>query len=399
MENNKEFIRNVDWLLQNDEFIKWRLFNSKELEDYWKEFIEDKPYMENALEEAILQFNKIKINYYQISDIEKKQIFSNISNKIKQFKLRRLILKVSYTAAVILIGFISIFIVREYNHTEKQKNQISSNMIVGQSLPEEEAYILSDGIKFKLKDKSHVGLINNGTAIITNSDNSTKMLALSTVAMNRLVVPYGKRANLTLSDGTVIWLNSGTQLDFPSEFVDNTREIFVNGEVFIEVKKDLNMPFIVHAGDINVTVTGTSFNLSAYLDDNMKSVVLVNGKVQVETKNNYKTDLLPNEKIEINNNSIKKEIVEISEYISWKDGLLELYSTPMSEILKKIGRYYNVQFEKSELITLNNETFTGKLFLSNSLDSVMTSISTLSSTEFLRDGNNIYIIKKEMPMK
>jgi transmembrane sensor len=331
--------------------------------------------------------------------LKKKQIFSNISNKIKQFKLRRLILKVSYTAAVILIGFISIFIVREYNHTEKQKNQISSNMIVGQSLPEEEAYILSDGIKFKLKDKSHVGLINNGTAIITNSDNSTKMLALSTVAMNRLVVPYGKRANLTLSDGTVIWLNSGTQLDFPSEFVDNTREIFVNGEVFIEVKKDLNMPFIVHAGDINVTVTGTSFNLSAYLDDNMKSVVLVNGKVQVETKNNYKTDLLPNEKIEINNNSIKKEIVEISEYISWKDGLLELYSTPMSEILKKIGRYYNVQFEKSELITLNNETFTGKLFLSNSLDSVMTSISTLSSTEFLRDGNNIYIIKKEMPMK
>jgi transmembrane sensor len=123
VENNKEFIRNVDWLLQNDEFIKWRLFNSKELEDYWKEFIEDKPYMENALEEAILQFNKIKINYYQISDIEKKQIFSNISNKIKQFKLRRLILKVSYTAAVILIGFISIFIVREYNHTEKQKNQ------------------------------------------------------------------------------------------------------------------------------------------------------------------------------------------------------------------------------------------------------------------------------------
>jgi transmembrane sensor len=75
VENNKEFIRNVDWLLQNDEFIKWRLFNSKELEDYWKEFIEDKPYMENALEEAILQFNKIKINYYQISDIEKKTDF------------------------------------------------------------------------------------------------------------------------------------------------------------------------------------------------------------------------------------------------------------------------------------------------------------------------------------
>lgn len=70
------------------------------------------------------------------------------------------------------------------------------------------------------------------------------------------------------------------------------------------------MPFIVHAGDINVTVTGTSFNLSAYLDDNMKSVVLVNGKVQVETKNNYKTDLLPNEKIEINNNSIKKRLLK-----------------------------------------------------------------------------------------
>ena len=249
-------------------------------------------------------------------------------------------------------------------------------------------------MKIRLNDKSHIGLKDNGKAVITDSTESTKDLILATTELNKLVVPFGKRTNLTLSDGTVVWLNSGTQLDFPSEFKGKSREIFVDGEIYIDIATDKKKPFIVHAGNMNITVMGTSFNLSAYKDDISKSVVLVNGKVQIETDNNYKTDLEPNEKIEINYNSITKEFVDVSEYVSWKDGLLEFNSTPMSEILKKIGRYYNVEFEKTQDLSLNEKTFSGKLFLSNNLDSVMISISALSSTEYLRKENKIFISKK-----
>lgn len=211
-------------------------------------------------------------------------------------------------------------------------------------------------------------------------------------------MPYGKRTYMKLSDGTEVWLNSGTQLDFPSEFRGKRREIFVDGEIYIEVAHNSKIPFIVHAHDMDIMVEGTAFNITAYKEDNRKTVVLVEGKVKIEAGDGYRDELRPNEKIEIFEHAVSKETVNVSEYIGWKDGILEFNSAPMSEILKKVGRYYNVQFDETS--ALNDQTFSGKLFLSGHLDSVMTSISILSSTEYERENNTIRIRKKTaMPMK
>jgi ferric-dicitrate binding protein FerR (iron transport regulator) len=159
------------------------------------------------------------------------------------------------------------------------------------------------------------------------------------------------------------------------------------------------VPFIVHAKDMDILVQGTSFNISAYRDDNRQTVVLVEGKVKIESGSTVIAELLPNEKVDITENNILKERVDVSEYISWRKGILEFNNTPMSEILKKIGRYYNVQFEGTADIPLNKQTCSGKLFLSNNLDSVMTSVSILSSTVYKRENNTIQITKKQLPMK
>lgn len=124
-----------------------------------------------------------------------------------------------------------------------------------------------------------------------------------------------------------------------------------------------------------------------------KTVVLVDGKISIKTAQ-HETEMLPNEKAEIVNNQITKETVDVSEYTSWTKGILEFNETPVSEILKKVGRYYNVQFESSPDIPLNARTCSGKLFLSSNLDSVMTSISVLSSTDYRRENDIIYITKK-----
>ena len=151
---------------------------------------------------------------------------------------------------------------------------------------------------------------------------------LARTELNRLVVPYGKRTNLTLADGSEVWLNSGTQLDFPSEFRGKTREIHVDGEIYIDVAPNQQIPFIVHAQDMQIRVLGTSFNISAYRDDIKKTIVLVEGKVKVERGETQLAELLPNEKIDVTENKVLKETVNTSEYISWKKGILEFNGTP-----------------------------------------------------------------------
>ena len=124
-----------------------------------------------------------------------------------------------------------------------------------------------------------------------------------------------------------------------------------------------------------------------------KTVVLVEGSVAVKAEGR-ETMLKPNRKLEISDGRFTEETVDVSEYISWTKGVLECNEMPFSEILKRVGRYYNVDFENSPDILLNSKTCSGKLFLSDNLDSVMVSISVLSSTKYIREDNIIHISKK-----
>lgn len=389
---NWSFQHHYDFL-RDENFIRWRLFQTEESDKYWNDFLIKNSHLEKALQEAITQFNSVKINRNQLSEDDKKGIYRAIQLNIDRYKRRRLLRRIGSAAAVLVIGVLSVlFITRREDIGQNISPE--KEIIVGETLPEEEIYLISGSEKINIAPKSHIGLAGNGKVLVTDSTHSKKELMLATTEINKLVVPYGKRTNLTLSDGTKVWLNSGTQLDFPSEFTGSKREIRVNGEIFINVAHNPQVPFVVHTEDMDVYVYGTSFNISAYRDDSKKTVVLVEGKVKVETAGSHIAELLPNEKLEIEDSDIIKEFVNVSEYISWTKGILEFNESPVSEILKKIGRYYNVQFESSSEIRLNDKTCSGKLFLSNNLDSVMTSVSVLSSTVYQRENNIIHITKK-----
>lgn len=389
---NRSFQNDHDFLLDED-FIRWRLFQTKELDEYWENVLIENPHFDKSIREAITQFNAVKINKDTLSENDRKDVFRVVLLNIQRYKRRRLMRRVGSVAAILMIGILSVFFfTRKENIVQTSISQ--KEVIVGETLPEEEIYLISGGEKINIAHKSHIALTGDGKALVTDSTESPKELLLATAKLNKLVVPYGKRTNLTLPDGTQVWLNSGTQLDFPSEFTGGRREISVNGEIFIDVAHNPKLPFIVHAQNMDIYVHGTSFNISAYHDDSRKTVVLVKGKVKIETSGNYTAELLPNEKLEITENNITKESVDVSEYISWTRGILEFDETPISEILKKIGRYYNVQFESSPEIKLNDKTCSGKLFLSNNLDSIMSSVSVLSSTVYQRENNIIHITKK-----
>src|SRR3546814_509770 len=106
------------------------------------------------------------------------------------------------------------------------------------------------------------------------------------VAMNTLIVPYGKRTKLQLSDGSTVWLNSGSKLAYPASFNEDKRKVYLEGEAIFEVTHDKSHPFMVIAKDFEIEVLGTVFNVSNYSDDPSINTVLKNGSVKIQYKGN-----------------------------------------------------------------------------------------------------------------
>lgn len=388
-------MKNYRDFLLNEDFIQWRLFQGEEQYERWEKFRLANPHLEESLNEAISRFEALEMNRVSLSKSEKEAIYTAVTRKIRQHETRRRRRQISWaaTAAILVIATLSTLFVR-LNRESIPVIPTEHPGIVGQALPGKEIYLFSGSEKVNIANQSNIQLQKDAKVLITCNNNETgKELALNSAKMNSLVVPFGKQSTLMLADGTKVYLNSGTRVDFPTEFNGKTREIHVDGEIFIEVTEDAQKPFIVHTDWMEIRVLGTSFNVSAYRCDEEKTVVLVEGRVSIKTAQHV-TEMLPNEKVELANDQVNKETVDVSEYISWTKGILEFHETPVSEILKKVGRYYNVQFESSPSIPLNAQTCSGKLFLSNSLDSVMTALSVLSSTDYRRENNMIYITKK-----
>ena len=114
-----------------------------------------------------------------------------------------------------------------------------------------------------------------------------------------MIIPKGKRTRLTLADGTHLWANSGTRVVYPSHFEKNHREIYVEGEVYLDVFRNEDAPFIVRTKDFQIQVLGTSFNVSAYPSEGVSSVVLVEGSVNVKNQQKEQVKLAPGQLVDI----------------------------------------------------------------------------------------------------
>lgn len=159
--------------------------------------------------------------------------------------------------------------------------------------------------------------------------------------------PYGTRTEMTLPDGSHVWLNSGSSLTYPLAFNDGTRTVNLSGEAFFEVESDSEHPFIVKTKSIDVRATGTAFNVKSYESDSITSVMLERGKVNVSAGGSAEgITLAPGNLLSLNemtgNTSVKE--VDPYPYISWRDGVLIFIDTPMTEVFKRLGQIYNVDF-------------------------------------------------------
>lgn len=383
--------------LKDKHFIRWQLAPDEQLDSQWQDFIEKNPHLHEEIKQAIDYLKTTGLNNNTFNEIERwellKKIQSTIERNSKKIKIRKIIqYSVASCAAAILVAGLTLFVSQEKKSTLARGQEL----IVGELLNSEDIQLITSEESLSFQSDVQVEFDESGKAKITQSNNTEeRTLELTKSKQNTLIVPYGKRSTLTLSDGSKVWLNSGSVIEFPTQFIGENREIkLASGEMYIEVAPNKNKSFYVHTSSFNVKVYGTKFNISTY-SGSSQSVVLVEGRVSLESSSNKETFLSPNEQaIYSKNGTFSTQKVDANQFISWKDGYLAFDKTPMTEVLQQIGRYYNLSFNYEQDINLQKRTCTGKIYLSENLDNVMTTVGLLSSTKYTKNNNQIFIINE-----
>jgi ferric-dicitrate binding protein FerR (iron transport regulator) len=189
--------------------------------------------------------------------------------------------------------------------------------------------------------------------------------------VQEISIPYGGKSKFTLPDGSVVWLNSGSKLSYPSAFMGQ-RNVQLEGEAYFDVVKN-KVPFVVSTQFGDILVLGTSFNVKAYADDDFQTT-LVEGSVTIKKNAGNNVMLRPGQQAFVNKqNQFEIQSVETEIFTSWKDGKLIFYREPFETVAKRMERWYNVniQVDNEEIKDL---WFTGTIEM-ETLSEVMELIS------------------------
>lgn len=206
--------------------------------------------------------------------------------------------------------------------------------------------------------------------------------------------PYGVKGKIVLPDSSVVWLNSGSKIGFPSKFTGNSRNVTFNGEAYFDVKKDSLYPMKINTShNLNVVVTGTSFNLHSYSEDSFFSLYLSKGKVNIQDKKGNVIHMLKeDESIEYNFRAkeIKtRKALEPSSIIGWKNGWLIFDEEELTSVFKKMERWYGVSFKIPANFNLNNK-LTAK-FREESASQVLDLMKKISIIDYTIKDSVVFI--------
>ncbi len=252
-----------------------------------------------------------------------------------------------YAAVIVLILSVgSVF----YFSGNKEQTEIVSLIENGGQIPGSRAIlILPDGRKIDLENEMLRSDLAQSDSLLLFSAKSLRYRDVdssdTTEIFHTLEIPRGGEYLLTLSDGTVIFLNSESTLSFPVKFQGKERRVYLTGEAYFNVAKNTEHPFVVTAGELNVLVTGTTFGVRAYKDEKDIQTTLESGHVMVRVEGKS-VKLVPNKQALFDKSTMGLEVrdVDVDLYLAWADGRLVYDNCPLEKILLDLGRWYNIEF-------------------------------------------------------
>ncbi|MBQ6188184.1 MAG: FecR domain-containing protein [Prevotella sp.] len=328
-----------------------------------------KYFQNHSLEDIFINSS---FNDDEFSSQEKTNMLFNIQARCAQIEAnrkRKMFVFLGIAASLLLLACIGLKWLNkpEAQHITSEKANTESSEI---------QLILANNHSIALENDASINL---STGEIIESDGKRQMdlkEASQSEKLNELIVPEGRHSFIKLEDGTKVWVNAGSRLKFPAKFAEDKREIYIDGEIYIEVSKDKQRPFFVQTHNMDVKVLGTRFNVMSYSEEETSSVVLVEGLVEVRTAHSAMHKVLtPDKMLTLSAKGMDISPVDTYDYISWKDGLLQFKSQPLSTVITRLSRYYNINIDcESDLLPMR---CSGKLVL---FDDVMTVIETIVRT-------------------
>lgn len=208
------------------------------------------------------------------------------------------------------------------------------------------------------------------------------------IAFNTIKVPAGQRVEVTLSDGTHLWLNARSEFSYPVSFNGDKREVHLKGEAFFDVAKDKDKKFIVNAGRCEVEVLGTQFNVEAY-NENDFSTALIRGSVKVTDKSQPDESVVlePNNAVSLNNGKLTvTPITDFNPY-SWKEGLITFKDINFKDLMKKLEKNYGISIVVDNH-TLDNYACSGKFRISDGIEQVLRALQQDAHFTFERENGS-----------
>ncbi|HEY8935213.1 MAG TPA: FecR domain-containing protein [Cyclobacteriaceae bacterium] len=333
--------------LKQEYFVQWVLSPTKESSEYWQRWLNqnpDKVELLGAARDLLLSFEPKET--HAMDDVSYYKILDNLLEE-----------------------------------NSKQKAQ-TANGKMNTSKP---WFIAAAASIILFSSLSLIGLLG--------SKKENPVAKLKLIDYNIESVPDGFKKSITLPDGSVVKLNSASELKYPSQFTDTLREVYLTGQAFFEVTKNPKAPFIVHTKHFSTHVLGTSFDIQCYDNESLNHVAVVTGKVQVTTSVGDEEVLTPKNMstYNVDKKSLSKTKFDPAVLLAWRDGILSFDHADFKEVVTTLSRWYGVRVEVEEGFEVKG-FYTGR-FEKEALLTVLKGISYSSHFSYKVEDKTVLITK------
>ncbi|MCE4566079.1 FecR domain-containing protein [Maribellus sp. CM-23] len=309
--------------------------------------------------------------------------WENVNSAATRKQHRRIAVKVGSTT---LVAVLAVLILIPLFRTNPVSEMTAQEQYTGRK---KATLYLADGPTVELMDS-----LDHSLDQIVIPENITPLnnTAKNSVKKNVLEVPTGGEYYFELPDGTKVWINSQTRLEFPSEFTGKKREVFVSGQAYFDVVHNAEMPFVIHTPRGDVEVKGTSFDLKVYDNDQTFETTLVEGSVSLAIPELPNTLMRPGQRSVFSEvtGEISTQNVDVKLYTSWKDGVFYFEDKNLSEIAKELERWYEVSFAFTDAEAARVR-YSGQYDKNQQLDEILQLLSQTGGINFITEENTIKV--------
>ena len=330
-----------------------------------------------------------------IRKLNKRAAWERVDRNTKKYRHPILRRCMKYAATIVLPLFmvgVGFYLIRD----KEEIHPVAEMVKISPGVTKAEL-VLADGHKVVLGTETIDSLVSEEGVNIVKDGNGVSYLGNKEegdLAYNIMRVPRGGEFKVRLQDGTLVYMNSETELKYPVRFVGKERRVYLSGEAYFEVQRDTTKPFIVVMNGNEVRVLGTEFNVRSYEDEKCQFTTLVAGKVLLTTHDHRCIELLPNEQGIVDpQGDIRKEQVDVALYTAWKDGNFVFRKQSLEHIMEIVERWYDLK------VTFEDEwckqvSFSGNVERYDDFSNLAEMLEATGSVKFRIKNNEIYVTKR-----